>query len=142
MFRKISAAAILVTSIQGHACIPTYQELLVCTNSQVMGAPTYTIVRDNSAESEQFFIRKTPINPMVDPEEIPVSNANLLQYGETFIFTVNHGRSGYAHFYKNGDTSLIDINLFMQNDINTKVPLTNYTCEEPEPVDYNGVRCI
>lgn len=108
-------------------------ELLRCTQKDHRpGAPAYVVsVIPTHLPSipSTFLLTKVPVNPNATQvsAEIPMP----LEYGDVLVVTKNSGRSGYAHLYSNGDTTVIDINLFQMREtgINTDGPLTDYYCQ-------------
>ena len=70
-----------------------------------------------------------------EKSSVSVGLSDPVRYGDTLIFTLNSGRSGYIHLYwhrdpNQGDTSLIDINLYQasESELNTRGPITDYRC--------------
>lgn len=104
------------------------QDILECTSS-LLGAPSFKILSVESAEGlRSYRIVKKVNNPLYGPYILDVSTSAVTYYGGAFILTVNHGRSGYAHVFSHGDVSVIDIDLFLNDDLNTNGPLTNFKC--------------
>ena len=109
------------------------QTLLTCTRADgLLGAPTYRISTSSpDGERAKYFLKKIPQNPTAPAISVEVPRP--LIYGNTWIVTLDQGRSGYAHLFSNGKTNVIDINLFQMREtgINTQGPLTTYQCQRP-----------
>lgn len=105
--------------------------IISCTSESV-GAPLILLELDTAPGAETtYIIKEIPMNGNIPAKEYRLQGVSEINYGDTFIVTANHGRSGYAHFYINADgqkagTSMVDINLFMQ--LNIASP-NNYDCQ-------------
>ena len=126
----LSLAAMALTTT---AFASVEQTILSCAQKDMRpGAPVYSVThvagQPGVPNSELWMIKKSTPNPNAQPEVVSVTPASFIQYGNATIFTVNNGKSGYAHFYSDSDSgkALIDINLFMT--MTTKGPMSDYTC--------------
>ncbi|MCB0386896.1 MAG: hypothetical protein KDD43_15990 [Bdellovibrionales bacterium] len=131
MKKLILSAIALAFSASALASVET--TILTCVQKDGRpGAPSYSVThvpgQPGVPNSELWMIKKSPINPTVQPEVVTVSPDTYLNYGTSMIFTVDNGRSGYAHFYADFETgkALIDINLFLK--MTTNGPIDDYTC--------------
>lgn len=105
------------------------REVLHCTGT-LLGAPTYSVELVDPSEGPLFYrLIKQPNNPLVGPYMTEIAYGEVIRYGDAFILTQDEGRSGYALIYARGGTTVIDVNLFQQPEINSDGPLTNYQCQ-------------
>lgn len=106
------------------------KELLRCTrDSHALGAPVYAITEQGSpGNPSRFFLKLIPLNPTVRPVSLEI--APPIHYADTWIATKDVGRSGYAHLYAHGNTTLVDVNLFQvrYRGLNTRGPVQDYRC--------------
>jgi hypothetical protein len=127
---KKASMALLVAAALTLPGIASARTVLRCTNAKRLGAPSYAVTAGQSSMS----LWKVPMNPTAKPiliATVPAGAAVI--YGNAWILTANHGRSGYAHLYASPQRSLIDINLFAPgrgSTVNTNGPVTDYTCRK------------
>jgi hypothetical protein len=111
-------------------------ELLTCSRTDIMGAPTYTVKQVAGAphlpNSSFWTVTEKPLNPMAESKTETISGegrvVHLGRHGDqAFIFSADLGRSGYIHVYFDPETkkSLIDIATM---NISTHGPKTEYSC--------------
>lgn len=106
------------------------KDLLQC-HSDVPGAPSYTLAVKYSyteGEDNQYILTKRHNNPTVPAVSRTLREAYVLDHGSVLALTADYGRTGYVHIYHHGDTSVIDVNIFGESELNTHGPVTNYTC--------------
>lgn len=105
--------------------------ILTCQyTGPLLGAPQYSLmVEDSDGGPNRYYLALVPQNPMADIHMMDVPAP--VRYGNAWIVTRDMGRSGYAHLYSNGKTTVIDINLFQAGDrgLNTSGPQTDYECK-------------
>jgi hypothetical protein len=111
-------------------------ELLTCSRTDVLGAPTYIVKQVAGAphipHSSFWTVTEKPLNPMAEPnvEFIP-GDGRVVYIGDltnqAFILSADLGKSGYVHLYFDPETkkSLIDISTM---HISTNGPQTEYSC--------------
>lgn len=95
-----------------------------------MGKTIYDISVINSyGTDERYLLTVRDTRPgNVNGDDI-ILKSRPVAYGNTKIFTSDNGRSGYVHIYISEALTLIDINLWGRDYLNTNGPLTNYHCE-------------
>lgn len=133
VFNKLFLTLVSSVLFSGMAMANMAYPIAECTNHEVLGAPRYEVRIVPSMDSSVpvgYELAIIPLNPMVEETRVEFGRDDFIHYGDTMIVRIDHGRSGYAMLYFNGDTSLIDINLFMPEAmyINTDGPVTAYQC--------------
>ncbi len=132
MTRFATLLAILITTFlwNAYARADSIREITRCT-SDLLGGAAY-IVRHIDPDDGTPFYRINKVAPRLEGSDLgflDVKAQDVVRYGDALVVTVNRGRSGYAHLYSRGGTTLIDMNLFRAGDFNTDGPNVRYQCD-------------
>jgi hypothetical protein len=109
------------------------QDVLRCTGT-MLGAPSYAVAQVDPDDGPIYYrLVKQPNNPFYGPYSADLSYGDVIRYGDTFILTIDEGRSGYAMIYDRNDTTFLDVDLFQRPELGTGGVTTSYTCEPQTP---------